>query len=335
MFLYITGPAWLKYSKEQFVVTYHTGQQKDPISRPARLVKTIVLFGNVTISGYCYYQLFAKNIVVYFLSSKGKYLGVLNALQSTNIKNKYLQYKHFFDEQFRIRIAMDIVRGKITNQQRLLKRYQRTKKHNFGYEIGMLGNLISKLRQATTLDSLRWYEGKASAIYFEALGTKVFTGQLRFVERNQHPPLDPINSMLSFGYTLLAQTIFSALQTVWLDPYCGFMHSPKDNKPVLVLDMMEEWRSLVIDSLIIKMYNQWAITSDGFLFQKGGAYPVLLKIWLRDELIHQYQKRLKTEITHPVHSGKVTIFKALQLQGLQVIKTLQDQVWYEPYLFHY
>jgi CRISP-associated protein Cas1 len=109
--------------------------------------------------------------------------------------------------------------------------------------------LMSKLPFAENMDMLRGYEGKAATVYFQVLGS-LFSGEFKFEKRTKRPPTDPINSMLSLGYTLLSQNVFSFIQAVGLHTHFGNLHVPRDNHPALVSDLVEEWRSQLVDSLV-------------------------------------------------------------------------------------
>jgi len=163
----------------------------------------------------------------------------------------------------------------------------------------------------------------------------MFSWILTFTRRTQKPPKDPINSLLSFGYTLLAQTIYTSLKLANLDAYAGFYHSPKDNRPILVLDMMENWRSLVVDSLIVRLYKLWSIQESSFMFADKWFYPVLLTNNFKKFFISAYQERINKKLRSPYNGKIITMEEIMFQQWKNLIKYMKWEAEFKPYLFNY
>ncbi len=184
--------------------------------------------------------------------------------------------------------------------------------------------LMEQLFFASDMDALRGYEGKAATTYFQALGS-LFTGAFKFEKRTKRPPTDPINSMLSLGYTLLNQNVSSFIQVLGLHPYFGNLHVKRDNHPALVSDLMEEWRAQLVDSLIAYLVNSEVFTFDDFTLpdEQGGVYfqPQALKKFLK-----HWEEKLHSELTHPHTGQKVTYRRCIELQVREYIACLQKEI---------
>ena len=161
-------------------------------------------------------------------------------------------------------------------------------------------------------------------LYFQALGS-LFQGEFKFEKRTRRPPTNPINSMLSLGYTLLSQNVYSFVQTLGLHTHFGNLHVPRDNHPALVSDLVEEWRAQLVDSLITYLVNSQIFSVDDFTppDERGGVYfqPHALKKFLK-----HWEEKLQSELTHP-HSGqKVAYRRAIELQVREYVSRLMGEV---------
>jgi len=301
---------------------------------PIETISSIIVLKPVYISAKVYKEVFKRNIPIYFVWPKGDYLWKIESLQSSHISLKYKQYKYFFDDNFKLEFSKKIVYSKIENQIRFLKRYKKNYNLQCGIYLEKLKELQHKVLKVVSLEQLRWYEGNAAKMYFLCYW-KLFKWEFYFIGRNKRPPKDPINSLLSFWYTLLAQSIYTSLALLWLDVYCWYYHSPKDNRPILVLDMMENWRTLVVDSLIVKLYKRWSIKKDNFIFVWDNGFKVLIKPSFRDFFIQEYQKRILTKISYPGIERKITIKEAFRYQWLDFIKYLNRLTNFKPYIFNW
>ncbi len=332
--IYITSASSKIKFKENKVIVENL--DKSIQSFPIESISSIVLFTNSFISTSVYKQIFRKNIPIYFVGYRWDYLWKIESLEATNIELRYKQYKKHFDDNFKLGFSKNIVYYKMENQKRLLKRYRKNYKLKAKFVIDKIQELQNKSKNVDNIDSLRWYEWMASKVYFQSYGS-IFSGNLKFTNRNKRPPKDPINSLLSLWYTLLAQTIYTDLKIVGLDVYCGYYHIPKDNRPILVLDMMENWRSLIVDSLIVRLYKQWSINENSFysLSDENSFYKILLKDDFKKYFIAEYQKRINTFISYPWVNKKITMKEAMKYEWLKLIKYL-NWLWdLDLYVFNY
>jgi CRISPR-associated protein Cas1 len=184
---------------------------------------------------------------------------------------------------------------------------------------------------AEDLDSVRGHEGEGSAAYFRAFGSLVKGDGFAFDKRVRRPPTDPVNALLSFGYTLLANDLHSAASAVGFDPYVGFLHADRYGRPSLALDLMEEFRSIIVDSVTLACLNKRILQPVDFDVGIGNVYT--LKPEARKKFLQQYEERKATEIKHPLFEYRVTYQRCFELQARLLAKYLQGEVEsYEPFL---
>jgi CRISPR-associated protein Cas1 len=205
-----------------------------------------------------------------FLTYSGRYLGRIAAAESRNVFLHKRQYGLLDDPDFGVRFARAVVAGKLSNMATLLLRIKRSRNDSFaGEKAQEIQSLLKPLEQADNLDSIRGYEGRGSAVYFEAL-PHGFIDRLGFVRRVRRPPTDPINSVLSLLYTFLMNRVYAAVRVAGLDPYPGFLHSIDYGRYSLVLDLMEEFRSIIADTLALSLFNLKILKSSDFRIEKPG-----------------------------------------------------------------
>jgi CRISP-associated protein Cas1 len=326
--LYVTDQgAYLSVKNQQFQVFY---QGELRIKIPVNRVSHIVLFGCCNVSHGAAALALRRRIPVMYLSQKGRYFGRLQAESDAKVEYLTLQVIRSQNPEFTKKQAEEIVRAKLHNSRILLMRLNRRRRSQKTDETSVLRAiddleiLIDKLPYAENLDMLRGYEGKAATVYFQALGS-LFTGVFSFEKRTKRPPTDPINSLLSLGYTLLSQNIFSLIQVARLHTHYGNLHVPRDNHPALVSDLMEEFRAPIVDSLVMYLVNKKIFVPEDFTLpdERGGVYlqPGVLKKFLK-----HWEEKLQTEVTHPHTGYKVPYRRCLELQVREYISCLMGEV---------
>lgn len=244
----------------------HLKVQKDSSVQIIFTHKTtqLVLIGNVKISHLALVQLMRFSIDTVFLSFSGKYLGRLSLEEPKNIFLRKKQFLLADDRNFCLKVAKSIVIGKVSNLITILMRIQRTKKENVVKDKAkQIRNLLDGIEKAENVDSLRGYEGRASAIYFSALQYG-FVEDFGFVHRVRRPPTDPVNSLLSLLYTFLMNRVYTAVRLAYLDPYLGVLHTLDYGRYSLILDLMEEFRPIIVDTLVMSLFNLRMLTKDSF-----------------------------------------------------------------------
>lgn len=242
-------------------------KKEGTVSQTVHLFKLdqIVLFGNIFLTPAVVRHLLKEGIDTAFMSRRGKYLGRLQSALGKNIILRREQFRKMEDSNFCLKTAKSIVKGKIVNLRAILMRLNRTRENiELDDQILSLRNLIAKIDDVDTIESLRGYEGRGTAIYFEGFSKGFLTHDFEFRSRVRRPPTDPVNALLSLGYTLLLNQVIASVNLVGFDPYFGTLHSMDYGRPSLALDLMEEWRPTIVDSLVLSVLNLKALVPSDF-----------------------------------------------------------------------
>ncbi len=295
---------------------------------PVHKVSHIVLIGRVGLTTPALHVLLEKNIPVIFLDAQGRYLGQMTPALSANLPLRQQQFKRNDDPDFALSFSRSIVAGKIHNQAVQARRWSR---YTDGITEAMINALKEKEREAQEsgdMTSLLGIEGSAARAYFEMM-QKVIAPEWGFTGRNRRPPKDPVNAMLSFGYTLLTYTMCSALQIVGLDPYLGYYHAEGYGRPSLALDLIEEFRIPVIDNLITGLINRGQIKVQDFSTCEEG-------VWMNDQakriFIRAFGRKLSQSVkTHEIKRG-ISYQKHMEVQARKVARYIQQTIEaYKPF----
>lgn len=215
----------------------------------------LLLFGNIEITHGALCTLMKSNIDTIFLTRYGRYLGRLASPEAKNVFLHKRQYQMLDDLNFGLKLTKNIVSGKLTNMTTLMMRIKRSRNiPEAGNNARQIQHLISGVHDSDSIDSIRGYEGRGAAIYFSGFHLG-FTEPTTFTKRVRRPPTDPVNSVLSLLYTFLMNRVYSAVRIAGLDPYPGFLHTIDYGRYSLVLDLMEEFRSIIVDTLVLSLFN--------------------------------------------------------------------------------
>ena len=331
-----TQGAYLAKEGETVVVKV---EQAVRLRIPVHTIGGIVCFGNVGCSpflmGFC-----AENGVgISFLSEHGRFLARIQGPVSGNVLLRREQYRKADDQGFSAAMARAVLIGKIANCRTVLQRALRD--HSEKLDAGQIADTVKRLNNHLELlnrdhplDVLRGLEGDAAHIYFNVFDHLIVSQKeaFSFHERNRRPPLDNVNCLLSFIYTLLVHDIRSALETVGLDPAVGFLHRDRPGRPSLALDLMEEFRPFLADRLALSLINLRQVQDKGFIKTDTGA--VLMNDDTRKTLLVAYQERKQEEIYHPFLDEKVTIGILFHIQALLLARHLRgDLDGYPPFIW--
>jgi CRISPR-associated protein Cas1 len=217
------------------------------------------------------------------MTAGGAYLGKLSSGRSHNIELRLAQFQRFSDPDYLLDLARRHVRGKLANMRALLGRSHRADPSSpLPRALVALRRAQEQLGSAATLDEIRGYEGHGSAEYFKVFGTLLRNPELPFERRLRRPPPDPVNILLSLGYTLLGNLVQGYTELVGLDPYLGALHAPERGRPSLALDLIEEWRPTVVDAAIVRVVNTREIQAADFARAGDEEAPVEDQ-WEREE----------------------------------------------------
>ncbi len=289
---------------------------------PINKVKQVILVGNASLTTPSIKNLLSKNIPIIFTSFNGKYLGRITPPLSKNSILRLAQFRAHDDKLKKLYLAKRIVSAKIQNMKTFLARYNRTNKFDFSKTIEAFNFLKKNVSSAKDVDTLRGLEGFASQKYFSALESIVNKENFSFDRRNRRPPQDPINSLLSYGYTLLYKEIINSLSIVGLDPYMGFIHTDKYGKPSLALDIMEEFRTPIIDSLVITLIRKKVLSPNDFIQELGYCK---IKVFAKKKFIEHYSSLLSREIKHPIFGYYVSYSRIFLIQARILAKFLKGE----------
>lgn len=326
--LYVTDQgAYVRVKYKQFQV-FHEKELK--ISVPVNRVSHVVLFGCCNLSHGAVSLALQRRIPVLYLASNGRYFGRLDTEGHAQIDYLTKQVEHAQDPEFTFRQAQSIILAKLHNSRILLQRMNRKRPSELAAgAIAELPELMTRITQAESIESMLGFEGQGASLYFRAFAS-LLKGKFEFEKRTRRPPTDPVNSLLSLGYTLLSQNLHSMVETVGLHTHFGNLHKPQKTRPSLVCDLVEEFRSMVVDVFVAYLINSDIFTEEDFTppDARGGVYlqPDALKKFLK-----HWEEKLQQKITHP-HTGiKVSYRRCFELQVWEYVACLMgDQEVYRP-----
>lgn len=333
-----TQGAYLSRERETVVVNV---EKEVRLRVPIHTLGGIVCFGNVACSpflmGFC-----AENGVgLSFLTENGRFLARVQGSVSGNVLLRREQYRRADDQDFSAGMARMVLVGKIANSRTVLQRAMRDHgdkdsmdTESLGLAVQRLTSYLDLLEKDNQLDVVRGFEGDAAHTYFSVFDQLIVSQKddFPFAERNRRPPLDNVNCLLSFIYTLLVHDIRSALETVGLDPAVGFLHRDRPGRPSLALDIMEEFRPFLADRLALSLINLKQVQAKGFNKMDSGA--VLMSDETRKKVLVTYQERKREEINHAFINEKVTIGMLFHIQALLLARYLRgDLDGYPPFIW--
>lgn len=280
----------------------------------ARLPNTsqVCLMGNVQISTAAVRALLGRGIPLLYFTYGGWFVGRTFAHDTNNIELRVAQHARLRDPELCLGLARNAVVSKILNCRTMLRRNMEQSDETVLFE---LKQLARKARAATSLPSLLGYEGSAARAYFGAFGG-MLKGTLGsvfdFDGRNRRPPRDPVNALLSLAYALLSKDLTLALAASGLDPLLGFYHQPRFGRPALALDLMEEFRPIIADSVVINAINTAVVGERDFLRAAGAC---ALTIDGRKRFILAYERRMDELVTHPMFGYRISYRRVLEVQA--------------------
>ncbi|OAT80403.1 CRISPR-associated endonuclease Cas4/Cas1 [Desulfotomaculum copahuensis] len=321
--LYVDQPgAYVRRKGQRLLVTM---EKETMMDMPLCNIDQVVLVGGVNISTPVIKLLLENGTPVSFLSTGGSFRGVLEPALNRNSTLRLAQYGAYFDGRVRLMLARQFVRGKLTNMRVALMRHNR-ELHDpeISLAVRRMAGYIAAAGEATELSSLLGLEGIGSREYFRVFG-RLIRRELPFVfeGRNRRPPRDPVNAMLGYCYSLLTRDMRSAAALVGFDPYLGFFHEAKYGRPALALDLMEEFRPIVADSVVLAAINRGTVTESDFEQRLGGCY---LNDAGRAKIYRAYEEKRQQQITHPVFGYRLPYRRVFELQARFLAKVLQKEL---------
>ena len=327
--LYVTSEnSYLALDGENIVIY---DDKKELCRVPLHYLEGIVSFGyrgtSPALMGACA----ERNISLCYMTPQGKFLARVTGKVRGNVILREQQYASSKDEQVGLEIAQNCILGKVHNARWVLERAVRDHSMQIDAErvkkaSEMLKNSLMLIQNSTSRDELRGYEGEAASIYFSVFDELILQQKkdFTFQGRNKRPPLDKMNAMLSFVYTLLTNTEASALECVGLDPCVGYLHTERPGRVSLALDMMEELRSVLADRFVLSLVNKRMITAKTFTQKENGA--VLLDDDGRRLILTEWQNRKKETITHPYLQEKLEWGMVPYVQAMLLARYLRGDL---------
>jgi CRISP-associated protein Cas1 len=311
-------------------------KEQDSIRQEIRLreVSQINLFGNVQLSTQAVQSLCAAEIPICYFSQGGWFYGITSGLNQRNVFLRHRQFSSAGHPFTALRMARSLVAGKVRNQRTLL---QRNHIEPPAIVLRQLKQLAEKAEVASSLESLLGIEGSAARVYFSEFAGMLKTEEgagrehkggapefaFDFTQRNRRPPRDPVNALLSLAYSVLAKDLTITCYLLGFDPYWGFYHQPRFGRPALALDLMEPFRPLIADSVVLTAINTRMITLGDFI--RSGP-SVALKPSGRKGFFHAYELRMDTLVTHPLFDYRVSYRRLLEIQARLLARFLEGEI---------
>lgn len=334
--LYITTPnSYLSLDGENLVVFL---EDNEKFRMPFVNIENIICFGYMGASPALMGKCADSNISLSFLKPNGSYMGRIVGRTKGNVLLRKKQYVMSEDINFCLVFSKNIIAAKLCNSRTTLKRTIRD--HSGKIDISGLettsnyiADNINKVYEFQDKDQLRGFEGIIARNYFSVFNDMILVQKDDFHmhERSKRPPLNFLNAMLSYLYTILSLEVRSALETTGIDPYVGFMHTLRSGRASLALDLMEELRAYMVDRVVITMINLNQVTKKDFLQKEGGG--VLMTDEGRKKILNAWQERKKEIITHPFIKEKVEVGLIPYVQAQLLSKYLREELpEYYPFL---
>lgn len=333
--LYVSEPESYLLKDHETVIVKTQGEVKlqVPIHH---LVGIVCLGATIGVSPELMRYCCESRLHISFISYTGRFQGRVEGSHPSNVLLRREQYRQADRSDKCLEYSRSFLLGKVANTRTLLGRFRRENVNPDNQEsletsLGRLKQNLKHLRQAENLDSLRGYEGEAAAIYFSCFGLGIKNEEFSFEGRVRRPPKDPVNALLSFLYTILHHDCSGALAAVGLDPQVGFLHTDRPGRPSLALDLMEEFRAVFVDRLVLRLINLKQLSKSDFVYDLAGG--VKMKDSARKLVLIEYQNSKRELITHPILKREVPFALIPHLQARLLAKAIRGELLaYPPFV---
>lgn len=335
--LYINNPDYFLMIENKNVVV--NDNEKTIIKIPIINLESIISTSYKGATMRLMHECVNNGITLSFISEHGKYLGTFIGESKGNILLRKEQYRISDNEKRNIEYVKLFIAAKIHNSKWILERAIRDHLDKLNYEkiknaSLKLTELVNTVINSSEINEIRITEGVAAQYYFSEFNQLILNSKdlFYFKNRNRRPPLDALNALLSFAYTLLAHDCRGALESVGLDAYCGFMHTDRAGRCSLALDLMEELRPVIADRFVLKVINLKKFSKDDFEFMKSGA--VILNETGRKKFLTSWQEQKQELLTHPFLNEKIEWGLVPYTQALLLARTIRgDLEKYPPFFW--
>jgi CRISPR-associated protein Cas1 len=327
--LYVTTQgAYLARDGETVLVKV---EQEVALRVPIHTLASVVCFGRVSASPPLMGLCGERGVAMAYFTESGRFLARVEGPVSGNVLLRREQYRRSDDPEGTAEIARSAVIAKVANCRTVLLRAAREKPESasrpaLDETARRLGKIVEELQKPMEVDTVRGHEGDAARMYFGVFDHLITESKDAFFfrERSRRPPLDRLNALLSFLYTLLTHDVAAALEGVGLDPAVGYLHRDRPGRPSLALDLVEELRPVMADRLAVSLINRRQIDGEGFRRTESGA--VEMDAATRKEVLVAYQKRKQEEILHPYLKERVALGIVAHVQAMLLARHLRGDV---------
>ena len=329
-FLYVTEQGAVIQRRGRRLVVAKDGQVLADI--PALRVEGVLIFGNVQFTTQAVRLMFELEIEMALFSSKGKLLGQLTSPAPKNIALRQAQYARANDTSFINKFSRAVILAKVSNCLEFIRQFSHNHpEEDFSREIDQIESVLRKIDAPDDLGGLLGLEGTAARAYFSAFG-KMVRHNFQFTGRKKHPPPDPVNALLSLGYTLTYNEISSLLDGIGFDPFLGLMHRPRFGHAGLASDLCEEFRSPLTDRLTLHLINNRILQADDF-----APHTASKAVYLTPEGKKRYFGEYEKFITRPFPvangTGEMDFRRLFMKQAERLRDALTNKTAYEPFVF--
>lgn len=327
--LYVTTQgAYLAKDGEAVVVEV---ERETRLRVPIHTLSSIVCFGRVSCSPFLMGFCGERGVALAFFSENGRFLARVQGPVSGNVLLRREQYRWADQPNKSAAVARAVVLAKVANCRTVLQRGLRDRPDNAGsqqmeWAVRRLGRALEEVSSAQTVDEVRGYEGDAARVYFSVFDHLITASKEEFFfkERSRRPPLDNVNALLSFVYTLLVHDIAAALEGVGLDPSVGYLHRDRPGRPSLALDLLEELRPVIAERLALSLINRKQVRGSGFRTSESGG--VVMDEASRKQVLVTYQERKQEEIQHPFLGERVAFGLTPHLQATLLARSIRGDL---------
>jgi len=320
--VYVVGRGnTVRKKEERLEIWSREGKVSEP---KLREISQLSLYGGVEITTPAMVELMQRGVPVIHFTHGGWFQGICLGTTHKNVELRIHQFQCAMDPDRSIHLARKAVAGKIKNCRTLMRRNDPERSKS---SLDLMAKLAAEAESASSSQSLLGIEGAAAECYFSRFANLLKEGgkNFSFTDRNRRPPKDPVNAVLSYLYGILVKDLFVTLLAVGFDPYLGFYHRPRYGKPALALDMMEEFRPLIADSVAVNLFNNEEISNskNDFIKTRGA---VTLTTNAKKAVVTGYERRMETEITHPVFGYKVSYRRVLEVQARLLARAISGEI---------
>lgn len=313
--------ATIGVSDNRFNVEYKNGMIK---SIPVETLEVIEVFGGVQVTTKCITECLKRGVNIIFYSTNGAYYGRLISTSHVNVQRQRIQAALYDDMEFKVAFSKRIIDAKIRNQVVILRRYSRNSNVDILHSVTDMQYMCKKIQNADTIEQIMGYEGMAARLYFKRLGDLI-NPEFKFDKRSRRPPLDPFNSLISLGYSVIMNELYGKIEGKGLNPYFGIMHSDREKHPTLASDLMEEWRAVLIDSIALSMLNGHELLQEDF-YRDESSNGIFLQKEAFKKYIQKLETKFRTENRYLLYVDySVSFRRAMDLQINQFVKAIENR----------